>query len=67
MIYRTSKQKQLTQYLKWKNTLEGSKSRTAEAEEWISEVEHKVVEITAMEKNKEKGMKRPSKRPLGQH
>ena len=35
-----------------KNTLEGMNSRITEAEEWISEVEDRVVE-----KNKEKRMK----------
>ena len=33
-----------------KNILEGTNSRT-EAEEWISEVEDRVAEITATEKN----------------
>ena len=37
-----------------KNYLEGTNSRLTEAEEWISEVEDRVVEITATEKNKEK-------------
>ena len=37
-----------------KNTLEGSNSRINEAEEQISELEDRVVEITAMEQNKEK-------------
>ena len=37
-----------------KNTLQGTKSRLREAEEWINEVEDRVVEITATEKNKEK-------------
>ena len=41
-----------------KNTLEGLNSRIIEAEEWISELEDKMVEITAMEQNKEKTMKR---------
>ena len=40
-----------------KNTLEGI-NRITEAEEWISEVEDRVVEITATETNKEKRMKR---------
>ena len=47
------------------NTLEGINSRTNEAEE----VEDRVVEITAMEQNKERRMKKKSgefKRPLGQ-
>ena len=41
-----------------KNTLEGTKSRITEAEEWISKLEDRMVEITAEEQNKEKGMKR---------
>ena len=41
-----------------KNTLEGINSRITEAEEWISELEDKTVEITAREQNKEKRMKR---------
>ena len=41
-----------------KNSLEGSNSRTTEAEERISELENKIVEITTAEQNKEKRMKR---------
>ena len=41
-----------------KNTLEGMNSRITEAEEWISDLEDKIVEITAAEQNKEKRMKR---------
>ena len=41
-----------------KNTLEGINSRIAEAEEWISDLEDKIVEITNAEQNKEKRMKR---------
>ena len=41
-----------------KNSLEGSNSRITEAEEWISDLEDKIVEITAAEQNKEKRMKR---------
>ena len=41
-----------------KNTLEGIISRKTEAEEWISELEDRMVEITAAEQNKEKKMKR---------
>ena len=37
-----------------KNTLEGINSRKTEAEEWISELEDRKVEITAKEQNKEK-------------
>ena len=41
-----------------KNTLEGINNRITEAEEQISELEDKMVEITAEEQNKEKRMKR---------
>ena len=41
-----------------KNTLEGINNRTTEAEKWISELEDRKVEITAVEQNKEKRMKR---------
>ena len=41
-----------------KNTLEGMNSRITEAEEWISDLEDRIVEFTAAEQNKEKGMKR---------
>ena len=41
-----------------KNNLEGTNSRLMEAEEWISEVEDRVVEIAATEKSKEKRMKK---------
>ena len=41
-----------------KNTLEGTNSRITEAEEWISELEDRIVEITAEEQNKGKRMKR---------
>ena len=41
-----------------KKTLEGINSRITEAEEQISDLEDKIVEITATEQNKEKGMKR---------
>ena len=43
---------------KMKNTLEGINSRITEAEECISELEHRMVEITVEEQNKEKRMKR---------
>ena len=38
--------------------LEGINSRITEAEEWISGLEFRMVEITAEEQNKEKRMKR---------
>ena len=41
-----------------KNTVEGNISRTIEAEEWISDLEDKMVEITFEEQNKVKRMKR---------
>ena len=41
-----------------KNTQEGTNSRISEAEEWISELEDRVVKITAEEQNKVKRMKR---------
>ena len=41
-----------------KNTLEGINSRITEAEERISDLEDKTVEITTTEQNKEKRMKR---------
>ena len=37
-----------------KNTLEGIKSRLDDTEEWISELEERVEEITDAEQNKEK-------------
>ena len=40
-----------------KNILEGINSRISEAEEWISELEDKMVEITSEEQNKVKRMK----------
>ena len=40
-----------------KNTLEGINSRINEAEEWVSQLEDRVVEIIAMEQNKEKRMR----------
>ena len=41
-----------------KNTPEGINSRITEAEEWISDLEDRMVEFTAVEQNKEKRMKR---------
>ena len=43
---------------KMKNTVEGNYSRLLEAEEWISKLEDRVVEITAREQNKKKKLKR---------
>ena len=54
-----SKQKMMNNTTtKIKNTVEGIKNRITEAEEWISELGDKMVEITAREHNKEKKMKR---------
>ena len=41
-----------------KNTPEGINGRISEAEEWISELKVKIVEITSEEQNKVKRMKR---------
>ena len=41
-----------------KTTLEGINSRITEAEEWISDLEDRWVEFTAVEQNKERRMKR---------
>ena len=51
------------------NLLEGINSRISEAEEQISDLEDKILEITPTEQNKEKSKKRieVSQRPLGQH
>ena len=37
----------------WLNALEEVNSRATEAEEWISELEYRIVEITAAEQKKE--------------
>ena len=37
-----------------KNTVDGIKSRITEAEEWINELEDRMMKITAEEQNKEK-------------
>ena len=52
-----------------KNALEGISSRVNEAEEQISELEDRLVEITAVKQNKERRMKsnEDSLKPLGQH
>ena len=41
-----------------KNTLEGTNSRITEAEDWISEVEDRMVEINEAERKKEKRIRR---------
>ena len=52
-----------------KNSLEAINSRITEAEEQITDLEHKILEKTTTEQNKEKRMKRieDTLRPLGQH
>ena len=40
------------------NTLEGIKSRITEAEEWINDLEDKILEVMATEHNLEKRRKR---------
>ena len=40
------------------NTLEGINSRITETDEWVSDLEDRIVEITATEQNIEKRMKR---------
>ena len=50
------------------NTVRRINSRIAEAEEQMSDLEDRMVEISAAEQNIEKRMKRKEpKRPLGQH
>ena len=48
----------MTQLLKLKNTVEGINSRITEAEEWISKLEDRTVQITPEGQNKGKRMKR---------
>ena len=50
--------KYFTTVIENKNTLEGTNSRITEAEEQISKLEDRMMEITAEEKNKGKGKKR---------
>ena len=52
------------------NTLVGTKSRTAEAEEWLRGLKDRMVEIPETAQSKEKRIKRNEdslRRPLGQH
>ena len=44
-------------FLPRNNTLEGISSRVTEAEEWINDLEDRMMEITATEQNIEKRMK----------
>ena len=54
-----NKQREMTNTItEMKATLEGINSRITEAEEWISDLEDRVVEFTAAEQTKEKRMKR---------
>ena len=46
------------------NILEGINSRLTEAEEWINDLEDRMVDITATEQNVEKRMKRNRLRDL---
>ena len=48
------------------NTLEGINSRITEAEEWISDLEERMVEIIAIKQNIEKRMRR-NEDSLGDH
>ena len=50
-----------------KNTLEGIHSRIIEAEEWISDLQDRMVGFTAAEQNKEKRMKRNEDSLRGSH
>ena len=51
-----SKQTMMNTINEIKYSLEGINSRITEAEEWISDLEDKIVEITTTEQNKEKRM-----------
>ena len=53
-----NRQRQTTQLLKFKNILERINNRISEAEEQISEQDDKMVEITSVEQNQVKRMKR---------
>ena len=54
-----NKQTEMTNAItEMKTTLEGINSRKTEAEEWISDLEDRMVEFTAAEQTKEKRMKR---------
>ena len=53
-----NKHTETTQLTEIKNTPEGINSRISEAEEWISELQDKMVEITSEDQNKVKRMKR---------
>ena len=51
---RTKEQTEMNNTIIKMNTLEGINSRITEAEEWISELKGRMVEISAVEQNKEK-------------
>ena len=53
-----NKQTEMNNRIEMKTTLEGINSRITEAEEWISDLEDRMVEFTAAEQTKEKRMKR---------
>ena len=53
-----NKQTEITQLIEIKNILEGTNCRITEAEEQISELEDRFVEITAEEQNKGKRMEK---------
>ena len=57
----------MTITIEMKNTLKGINSRRTEAEEQISELGDRVVEITAIKQNTERGIKRTEKNSLGQY
>ena len=57
-----------TKQTEMNNILEGINSRLTEAEEWINDLEDRMVDITATEQNVEKkNEKKQLKRPLEQH
>ena len=57
MLWRSELSKTNNTIIENKNTLEGVNTRITEAEERISELEDKMVAITAKEQNKEKGIR----------
>ena len=65
-----NKQTEMTNTItEMKTTLEGINSRITEAEEWISDLEDRMVQFTAVERNKEKRMEttEDSLRDLGEN
>ena len=55
---RTEEQQVNNTITEMKNTLEGINSRITKAEEWISEVKERMLEIIAKKQNEEKRMKK---------